>query len=467
MQKRGLSDIVATVLIILLAIAAVAIVWVVVSGMLTNIPVTNTDIMMTSLDIDSRNVYVRDECPANPVNNRVQITVSRGGDKADVAYIKGLVVASTGAVTYTIQEADVPNPLESKTFTFNAANICGIQYVSVTPVASDDTVGTEDKYILQPRDLRTPSGDFATAGLIAPDGDVTPACSTPVDCSKPECNGASCNDGNDCTVNDVCNAGICVSTPKDCNDGNPCTSESCNFGTCSNTAVAVGTSCGDGCVCSAGGIAKETDCAISSGDEDGDGDANCADTTDCPAGTACDVSNPAKKCTGGSCAVPSEDCTNGVDDGDTEDTLADCADTTDCPAGAICGNGCTCTAAGGEKETNCSDGISNDDDALIDCADNDCYGISCIMPSAEPAPYGIAYGGKPGVCSDLGGLGDVCHPSCVDGLTGEAVGICVSTYFETCEMMSSLYDPSIYGPGDMYCTTLYSETMDTPACCVG
>ena len=37
----------------------------------------------------------------------------------------------------------------------------------------------------------------------------------------------SCDDGSDCTLDDVCFAGECRGIPKNCDDGDPCTSETC------------------------------------------------------------------------------------------------------------------------------------------------------------------------------------------------------------------------------------------------
>ena len=37
-----------------------------------------------------------------------------------------------------------------------------------------------------------------------------------------------CDDGDRCTINDVCNGGTCKGSPKNCNDGNACTSDHCD-----------------------------------------------------------------------------------------------------------------------------------------------------------------------------------------------------------------------------------------------
>ncbi|RME21121.1 MAG: hypothetical protein D6806_15245, partial [Deltaproteobacteria bacterium] len=70
--------------------------------------------------------------------------------------------------------------------------------------------------------------------------------------------GSACNDGDPCTVNDVCSAGACSGTPKNCSDGNVCTDDACNpaDGCCTHTTDAGGCNDGDPCtvndVCSNG-----------------------------------------------------------------------------------------------------------------------------------------------------------------------------------------------------------------------
>ena len=64
-------------------------------------------------------------------------------------------------------------------------------------------------------------------------------------------NSNACSDGNACTTGDVCNQGICVGgNVINCDDGNACTSDSCDpvYG-CVNTNTQSGTACDDGDPC--------------------------------------------------------------------------------------------------------------------------------------------------------------------------------------------------------------------------
>ena len=59
-----------------------------------------------------------------------------------------------------------------------------------------------------------------------------------------------CNDGDNCTSNDLCASGKCAGTKADCNDGNPCTNDLCDsIKGCQHIPLAGGTKCDDGLGC--------------------------------------------------------------------------------------------------------------------------------------------------------------------------------------------------------------------------
>lgn len=67
--------------------------------------------------------------------------------------------------------------------------------------------------------------------------------------------GDDCNDGNPCTVNDICSAPAqCAGKPRDCSDGNPCTVEECSLdiGGCTVPIPVSGVACAPGKLCNAG-----------------------------------------------------------------------------------------------------------------------------------------------------------------------------------------------------------------------
>ncbi len=129
--------------------------------------------------------------------------------------------------------------------------------------------------------------------------------------------------------------------------------------------------------------AGEGQCANAS-DDDNDGAIDCLDP-DCNA-KVCDNQN--NVCVKGICggAAPTETlCWDKADD--DADTAVDCADD-DCNARQcaydnpmmMCVGG-VCAKAGGVTlpESNCSDGLDNDSDEMVDCEDPDCNGQGCNM----------------------------------------------------------------------------------------
>ena len=79
-------------------------------------------------------------------------------------------------------------------------------------------------------------------------------------------------------------------------------------------------------------------------------------------------------CSIGTCVKRGEtDCADGIDNDD--DGKTDCADP-DCNL-EPCGSRCECRG-GVKSERNCTDGLDNDGDGKTDCADEDCAGAGCF-----------------------------------------------------------------------------------------
>jgi hypothetical protein len=235
-----------------------------------------------------------------------------------------------------------------------------------------------------------------------------------------DCNGiiddggnALCQDNNVCDGTPVCaGAAGCQSTPLDCNDNNPCTADSCDPTTgCVHTPLSGCTGC--------------------------QGDADCADNNACTTDT-CDVGT-------GTCHnVPIPGCVSCTTAGDCTDADPCTSDT--CNAGMCAhaaipgcvrcttpgqcndGNQCTTDACNGEVCTHtaipgctpctpspevCNDGIDNDCDGLVDCADPDCAGSPACVHRVEDCSN----------CADDDGNGliDAEDPACCAAPMGLAV----------------------------------------------
>ena len=89
-------------------------------------------------------------------------------------------------------------------------------------------------------------------------------------------NGTRCEDGNECTRSDACQAGVCQSGElRTCSDGNDCTTDSCDPASgCKHVDVALGAPCSDGDLCSVDDACIRGACIAGN-------PANCNDTNPC------------------------------------------------------------------------------------------------------------------------------------------------------------------------------------------
>src|SRR5207245_2618665 len=134
----------------------------------------------------------------------------------------------------------------------------------------------------------TASDQCHTAGTCNP---ATGACSNPA-----KSNGAPCDDGNDCTQSDTCQAGACLGTnPVVCTASDQCHSAgTCNpaTGACTNPAKSHAAPCADGSACTLPDARPAGACA-------GTNPVACAASDQCHTAGTCNpatgtCSNPAK-----------------------------------------------------------------------------------------------------------------------------------------------------------------------------
>ena len=226
----------------------------------------------------------------------------------------------------------------------------------------------------------------------------------------PDHNGFPCDDGDACTLGDLCNQGTCSpGADRICNDGNPCTDDSCEPATgCVFAPNAA--DCNDDDVCT-------TEDTCSNGECSGGlalicDDTNiCNGTESCDPGKGCQAGSPLacndnNVCTGNESCHPANGCQAG-------EPLV-CADSNPCTddscdpvAGcqfaaneADCDDGNECTLSDG-----CSDGICKAGSALFCNDDNICTSDTC-----DPV-QGCLFVMNQAPCddSDLCTTGDHCH----------------------------------------------------------
>ena len=223
--------------------------------------------------------------------------------------------------------------------------------------------GDSDSYVSD----ACPGGDDCDDG----DSAVNPGAAEVCDDSIDDCDGDTDMDDSDC-------AGC--TTDADCDDSNPCTDDLCDAAnTCQNTNNPA--SCDDGDACTMNDVCSNGVCAGEPLDADSDGFVSDA----CPNGTDCDD---------GSAAVnPDADeiCDDGIDNDCNGDIDGDDAACQGCPDAD--GDGFASDACGGTDcdDTNdainpdamemCSDNVDNNCDGYTDLEDDECKrpagGCSC------------------------------------------------------------------------------------------
>ncbi len=178
-----------------------------------------------------------------------------------------------------------------------------------TDASADQTAGTDA--IAAAADVP----DSAVADVAHPDAaaDVAGTDAAALDTAPPCPAGATCDDGNACTVGDHCAGGACVSGPAvDCNDNNPCTSDGCSAKTGCQHSPASGPCADDGNPCTTDACANSV-CAHTPAIG-----AFCTDHNACTVGDACSGGvcvagtspncDDGNACTADSCAPASGAC---------------------------------------------------------------------------------------------------------------------------------------------------------------
>ena len=211
-------------------------------------------------------------------------------------------------------------------------------------------------------------------------------------------NAAACDDASNCTTGDVCGGGACTGTPVNCNDSNPCTVDQCNAadGTCfwtANNAV-----CDDGNACTVGDACKLTQCLGGAQKSCDDGVVCTTDTCDIKTGV-CTYSNNTAACEDGSPCTQNDACSGGscvsgsaksCDDGNACTT-----DSCDSATGGCIFNANTAPCDSGDKCTfgdKCSNGACVKGSGVV-CNDNNvCTGDACDAATGQCSFTAVANG---------------------------------------------------------------------------
>lgn len=176
------------------------------------------------------------------------------------------------------------------------------------------------------------AGPYASDSKTCTDGDV---CTVSDACTKGLCKGvfkAECDDGNACTKDDQCAGGVCNGTSAlSCGDSNPCTTDICNASTgCVNQPNSV--PCNDGNLCTIQDVCKASTCQGGKAKNCDDGNSCTADA--CTSAEGCVHAPATASCEDGNKCTLADACEKGA-----------CVSGQDklCEGGNLCKSGCVPT----------------------------------------------------------------------------------------------------------------------------
>jgi hypothetical protein len=311
MKKRGLSTIVATLIVILLVLVAVAIVWTVLRNLIQK---STEEITLSKLTIDLKIDSVR------ITNDSASVKVKRNPGEGDIKGISFIIF--DGFNTKIIEKTGITlEPLERKTFVLNYTG--SIVKISIAPM------------------FETESGKLKT-GSITDTYYIKGAIENSENQSEctPDCGTRQCGIvPNGCGIS----CGSCSPEEPNCQEG-VCTSEACIANCSCASKICIGQVCTGGCgeACP-GELTLEQDCGSTMCGNSPSGCGNCGD---CEEGYRCDS---------GICVVS---------------CIPDCG-TLECgPVPNGCTESCgTCNTTAGEW---CNNGSCSSESCEPDCGTKNC-----------------------------------------------------------------------------------------------
>lgn len=239
-----------------------------------------------------------------------------------------------------------------------AGGTCEHQFLCDDEIACTVDTCVDEECVFVPDDSRCVDALPCTTGV----------CSAATGCTQ-VANSAPCDDGQFCTVGDVCSNFQCGGSPRNCSDSIACTVDSCNESTNACVSTPNHGACSDGAFCNGAEI--------------------CSATLGCTGGTATDCGFLDDVCVVGYCDESGDTCaTQSTNGGGACDDLNVCTENDRCSGGnckgapipgcVACGNG---TVDGGEQ---CDDG-----DARYlpgDYCRANCTRIPCAKPTDSSGP---------------------------------------------------------------------------------
>ena len=138
-NKRGISDIVIAVLLVIVSLSLVTIIYSVIIPMIKdNGDKIDTSLIYTKLEIKQNSVNI------DPINGRLQLNIIRGDDNSELSTLKVIVIGDKKINNYFI--LDYPKTLESRDYLLNISDIGKPSEILIYPTSSKDKIGYVSRY---------------------------------------------------------------------------------------------------------------------------------------------------------------------------------------------------------------------------------------------------------------------------------------------------------------------------------
>ena len=294
MNKRGISGIILTILMIVLALFAVGIVWTIIQNIISE-ESESIELGLSRLDVEIQGVKIEDD--------NITVDVKRKVGQGNLTGLK--FIFSDGENTEDKEREVSLKELEEKSFSFalDELNISEIEKVSIAPVflssSGEEVLGGT----IQSTNIKKGIGGGGSSGDGGDSGDGENDTCIPDSnpCGTSVCGNAIDTCGNTiscgtCASGSICSEGACVEVCVA--DPNPCGAAVCGnaIDTCGNT-ISCGT-CASGSICSEGACVE-----VCVADPNPCGAAVCGNTLDtCGNTISCGACDSGSICSeGGSC----------------------------------------------------------------------------------------------------------------------------------------------------------------------
>jgi len=206
MNKRGLSRVVTTLMIILLVLVAIGIVWVVIRNIIS-LGIEGIFLERFTIDLKIKNAYV-DE------NNIVVNLIKRKPGQGNLAGIK--FIFSNGTNTESAEEDTTMEELEEKSFTFqlNELDVGTVETVSIAPIFGLDSGEERLGNIIDIYYIKKIEGE----GNGEPNGEEPPNGGESCEPAVNPCEGWVCGNVQNGTCGEI-SCGTCTGENETCTNG--------------------------------------------------------------------------------------------------------------------------------------------------------------------------------------------------------------------------------------------------------